>query len=950
MLTKLHNFTNLQTKILIICGVFICLFFYNQAQATTPTYESAPTASEVLVVYNSSYTTDSDSDETQDSQEIAEYYVSQRPGANITSIATETDEIISRTNYNSQIRDALESYMTSEGIASTTKFIILVKGIPLKISSTNGGSYGETDYSSVDSAVCLLYEDYDITWRQNNPYYNVDTSYTKAYRFDNSHFRNSAGVALNYLVTRIDGYTVADMEAIVDRGVGADTSGNGYWIIDDHQKTYDSMSTAYDRLNSLSRNINPDPWSDTSSYVLTNAGGSIIGYTSHGIHASMGDGYVSNSPENPNHLDFNFLNGAVFSTYESYNAYGFVSKTQSTHGQIAEWVEIGGAGGIGNVYEPWASTIAEEYIWMPEYTIGYTWAEAAYMSLPYMDFVSVVIGDPLMTISEITAPSEVTSAGAVAGDQEVALSWTNPGDGDFAGVKVLRQTGSYPAHSADGTLIYNGTDEFYTDTNVSNGTTYYYAFFAYDEVPNYSTVDGAGAKDTATPSVDTTAPAAVINMNAVAGSHQIALTWTNPSDEDFAGTKVVRKEGSYPTSHTDGTAVYNSTGESYTNTGLDNGTTYFYTAFAYDAGPNYSTPIDGSRASAVPYLEGDSAWLEIDIMPPGVVTNFSATPSDGQVSLAWTNPGDQDGVVIIRRTDYYPQTKNNGDLICNSIDTSCTDSNVVNDTTYFYTAFAYDDNLNYSDFTSNSQDYATPCADSCEDTSPQTAPSPYFSEPDMSPPTEIDDFTATPGNGEVSLSWTNPGDESQIIVVRRSDYYPQSPSNGQLICKTIGTSCSDYDVINDTTYFYTAFSVDTALNFSGFTNNSQDYATPCADSCEDTAPQSAPDSYFSEPDMSPPTEIDDFTATPGDGQVSLSWTNPFDDEDWIGTLILRRTDRYSYSYSDGTLIYNGLDGGTYTDIDVSNGTTYYYTGFSYDSSGNYSAPSEDSRDSAMPSS
>jgi len=434
-----------------------------------------------------------------------------------------------------------------------------------------------------------------------------------------------------------------------------------------------------------------------------------------------------------------------------------------------------------------------------------------------------------MVITETTAPAEVTATNAVAGDNQVALTWTNPGDEDFAGVKVLRKTNSYPANSSDGTLIYNGANQSYIDTNVSNGTTYYYAIFAYDEVPNYSTVDGDGAKDTATPSLDTTAPATVINMNAIAENHQIALTWTNPSDEDFAGTKVVRKEGSYSATHTDGTAVYNSTGESYTNTGLDNGTTYFYTAFAYDAGPNYSTPIDGSRALAVPYLEGDSAWSEIDIMPPGVVTNFSATPSNGYVSLAWTNPGDQDGVVIIRRTDYYPQTKSNGDLICNSIDTSCTDSNVVNNTTYFYTAFAYDDNLNYSGFTSNSQDYATPCADSCEDTSPQTAPSPYFSEPDITPPTQIDTFVATAGNGQVSLSWNNPFDDVEwlaTIVIRKTVEYSNSWTDGTAVYNGTGASYVDTDVSNGTTYYYSAFTYDAENNYSASDSDSRDSATP----------------------------------------------------------------------------------------------------------------------------
>jgi uncharacterized protein (TIGR03790 family) len=817
----------------VIIALTIVFSSINFVQAATPTYENAPTASEVLIVYNSAYTTDSDTDGTQDSQEIAEYYVTNRPGVNITSISTVTSETISRTNYNSQIRDPLEAYLTAQGLTDSIKFIVLVKGIPLKIVATNGGSYGSTDYSSVDSAVCLLYEgDYVINWRHPNPYYNADPSYTKAFRFDTDHFTNASGVTLNYLVTRIDGYSVSSMEAIVDRGVGADTSGNGYWVIDDNLKTYDQMSTAYTYLSDLSRNVNPDPWSDTSSYITTNASGSVMGYTSHGIHASMGDGYVSNSPVNANYLDFTLLNGAVFSTYESYNGYGFTAPTQSTHGQVAEWIEIGGSGGVGNVYEPWASTIAHEEIFMPEYTIGYTWAEAAYMSLAYMDFVSVVIGDPLMTISEIIAPASVTATNAVNGDNQVAFSWTNPVDADFVGVKVVRKTGSYPGHSADGTVIYNGSNESYIDTDVVNNTTYYYAIFAYDEVPNYSSL-GAGSKDNATPSSDTTAPDSVTSIFANPGNHQVILTWTNPTNADFVGARVMRKEGSYSSTYDDGTLVYDGSSNSCVSSGLTNDVTYYYTIFAYDGTPNYATPGAGAKTTSAPYLTESGA--EIDVQPPGSIYSFSAIPGNAQVSLSWTNPDD-------------------------------------------------------SDF-------------------------------------------------------------SLVKVLRRTDYYPQSFSNGILITSVSSTTTSytDTDVVNDTTYFYTAFACDVSLNCSVLTSNAQDYATPCDGSCSDTSPETAPTYSLSEPDISPPVAITNFDAVAGDESASLTWTNPFGDDDWVGTIVVRKTDSYPNSYTDGTQIYNGQNGGFYTDTGLSNGTTYYYGAFAYDTAGNYTASSTDSSDLATPS-
>ena len=57
--------------------------------------------------------------------------------------------------------------------------------------------------------------------------------------------------------------------------------------------------------------------------------------------------------------------------------------------------------------------------------------------------------------------------------------------------------------------------------------------------------------------------------------------------------------------------------------------TYYYTAFAYDAVPNYSSP---TTASAVP----------VDTTPPGPVTSFTATAGNAQNSLSWVNPGAAD--------------------------------------------------------------------------------------------------------------------------------------------------------------------------------------------------------------------------------------------------------------------------------------------------------------------
>jgi len=696
----------------------LILASFSKIYAAAPTYEPPPTASQVLVVYNSSYVTDSDSDGTQDSLEVANYYKNKRsiPSANILGIAAPTTEEITRTQYDTQIKPAIESYLTSSGLKDSIKYIVLVKGIPLKIQATNGTSYGTTNYSSVDAAVCLLYQTYDTTWTLSNPYFNVDPSYTKNYRFKTNYFSNN-GVYLKYLVTRLDGYTMANIKGMIDRDFIADTSGNGYWILDNYtNEPYTYMQTASNYLRNLRQNVNPNPWS-TSAMITRNPAGPVIGYTSNGIHAGMGDGYVSNIPSNPNHLNFTLLPGAVFSTYESFNAYGFVNENQSTQGQVAEWIEIGGSGGIGNVYEPWSSNIANEEIFMPEYAVGYPWADAAYQSLVNMDFVSVVVGDPLMIIRDTTPPAEVTNLQATTGNAQVSLSWTNPGDADFAGVEILRKTGSYSANVTDGTVVYNNNGNSYTDTGLINNTTYYYTAFAYDQVPNYSAGSASGARATViTSSIiisDVVPPGKPKNFNASAGNTQISLSWTNPTDTDFVGVKILRRTDYYPISPTNGTLVYRGAGTSYVNTGLQNGTTYFYTIFAFDRVNNFSltdytvnapaTPYSGSPISnASPVNPPSITFTEPNVTRSNNISGMSAQVSSGSISLSWTNPfNDKDwkGTRLLRKTGSYPNSETDGKIIYNGLNSGFTDTSVSPGTTYYYAAFAYNNSRNYSDGT-----------------------------------------------------------------------------------------------------------------------------------------------------------------------------------------------------------------------------------------------------------
>ena len=103
---------------------------------------------------------------------------------------------------------------------------------------------------------------------------------------------------------------------------------------------------------------------------------------------------------------------------------------------------------------------------------------------------------------DTTAPGPVTALQTSdVTTSRVVLSWTNPGDGDFAGVLIRRAVGSVPPSSpTTGALVANlaAPGQSFTDTGLAAATQYSYAVFAYDEVPNHATA--ATATVTTTPS------------------------------------------------------------------------------------------------------------------------------------------------------------------------------------------------------------------------------------------------------------------------------------------------------------------------------------------------------------------------------------------------------------------------------------------------------------------
>lgn len=87
-------------------------------------------------------------------------------------------------------------------------------------------------------------------------------------------------------------------------------------------------------------------------------------------------------------------------------------------------------------------------------------------------------------------PASVTDLTVDTGPGRVTLTWTNPGDRDLAGIRVMRRPDAYPVSPEDGMLVYDGLGTTATETGLSPGSRFFYAVFSYDNYGNHAPAAG----------------------------------------------------------------------------------------------------------------------------------------------------------------------------------------------------------------------------------------------------------------------------------------------------------------------------------------------------------------------------------------------------------------------------------------------------------------------------
>jgi uncharacterized protein (TIGR03790 family) len=425
-----------------------------------------PAMRELLLVYNDAIPEDLD---------LANYYASPVTGRavdpeyilGIHPTAEADPEVITWANYLSTIRDPIKAYLDANtNIKNGIKYILLCKGVPYKIYGENQFNAGQintedassplislSSFSSVDSDLCLLYNDYDrVGWMYSGAkadymgfsgsgfYLKGSSAFTpNTFKVSWVDYNDTTApytfleYTLNYLVGRLNAYSYDNVKQLIDRAVNADTTGTGSIIFDSSnaefggyvppktQNQFDTMvdpvwpwpdnlqSSGYELLHGAGYSV----FADATSLRLTGAASDnilvpidkVIGYAGWGVNHAGGS-YANGVNYILKDLLFTYRPGACWMSYESFNGQTFTCSDPSDpstghpgQGQIADFLYKGGTVAIGNANEPFTIGCGDER-WVFDRYIdhGDRWIEAAYKGLRLLSWQEVVVGDPLCKV------------------------------------------------------------------------------------------------------------------------------------------------------------------------------------------------------------------------------------------------------------------------------------------------------------------------------------------------------------------------------------------------------------------------------------------------------------------------------------------------------------------------------------------------------------------------
>lgn len=325
----------------------------------------APAAERVLLVINQS---------SSESTQIGSYYYTKRKLAReqIVFVTTDTREETSEARYKASIEKPVRAAI--KGLRRQIDFIVLTKGVPIRV--TEGGYSVDALLAAMDHPAPKIADlSDDNIHRARNPYFGKNEPFSS----------KKFGI---FLVTRLDGFTADDANALVDRALSANRE-SGLFFFDeaDNRRSggYQNMQETLKAASELLKTKGFTSQLDTTVEFIRPTE-PLMGYVSWGSNDGAFDA--------ARYKGIKFKPGALCETFVSTSGRTFLP-TSGGQSLIADLIAGGVTGIKGYVSEPYTFALAKPDILFDRYTSGRNLAESFYAASMVIKWKDVVIGDPL---------------------------------------------------------------------------------------------------------------------------------------------------------------------------------------------------------------------------------------------------------------------------------------------------------------------------------------------------------------------------------------------------------------------------------------------------------------------------------------------------------------------------------------------------------------------------
>ena len=386
-----------------------------------------------------------------------EYYAARRnvPAANLVTLdnttpdpalGTSDHETVSLARFDSQIRIPLETHLIANDLVDRIRILVLAPGVPHRVAPASCPLdpvyLRDCPRASVDAELAVLFSDLvgagglGADGEAANPYYDSDLPFAdwRAAHPD---------APLRYLVARLAGYQTAvdpetgvpaDVKALIDRAhehvlggqalLDEDPS-RGLGLQPGNLLVLRPAAAALAALGMLVRH-------DVQNLFVSDAP-NLVAYGSWGSNDGHDAGPPYYGPIDGRLYPGHFLPQSVAVDIVSTNARSFVEPTTYGQSLVADLVRLGATGVAGNVFEPLLSGVARMDVLFRHYFVGVPAIEAYYRSVPYLSWMNVWVGDPLMRFGLPRVASEDRDGDGIPDAFDNCVHVPNPDQRDTDG-------------------------------------------------------------------------------------------------------------------------------------------------------------------------------------------------------------------------------------------------------------------------------------------------------------------------------------------------------------------------------------------------------------------------------------------------------------------------------------------------------------------------------------